>query len=122
MKIMKLFFATFFIAELIIAFTIIFKIRQLNKAVNKLNQTVSKNKYKIAATIEDFRYLCFDINRKIKETKEYFHQKRNEYLIKASKTILIYLGILFFKGKYRRTILAYQLIKEIYAGIYETKV
>ncbi len=119
---MKIFFVTFFIAELIIALTIILKIRQLNKAVNKLNQSVTKNKYKIASKIEDFRYLCIDINRKIEETKEYFRQKRDEYLIKASKTILIYLGIFFFKGKYRRTILGYQLIKEVYSGLCETEV
>lgn len=119
---MKIFFATFFIAELIIALTLILKIRQLNKAVNKLNQSVTKNKYKIAAKIEDFRYLCVDINRKIEETKDYLRQKKDEYLIKASKTILIYLGIFFLKGKYRRTILAYQVLKEVYAGLCESEV
>jgi len=119
---MKIFFVTFFIAELIIALAVIFKIRQLNKAVNKFNKTVTKNKYKIASKIEDFRYLCVDINRKIEETKEYIRQKRDEYLIKASKTILIYLGIFLLKGKYRKTILGYQLIKEVYAGLCEAQV
>lgn len=113
----KIFFATFFIAELIIALAIISKIRQFDKRVRKLNTIVCDNQFKIKIFLIDIKIMLEDFSRNVQRAKGFLREKRKEYTLRAVKTITIYLSILFLKGKYKKTILGYQLIKEILAGI-----
>ena len=115
----KLFFLTFFIAELIIASTVIFKIYRLGKCVNALNDSVCANKIKIKTAISDVRFLIEECIDFFNETKELIRRKKEEYLIKTAKNMLIYLGILMLKGKYKKTVFVYQLASEIYEGFSE---
>lgn len=115
----KIFFATFFIAELIIAIAIISKIYQLDKCVNKLNKLVVANKEQVRILFVDFRLLFEYFNKSITRIKEVIAQKRQEYLISALKTSIIYGSLFFLKGKYKKTVLAYQLIREFYEGFKE---
>ena len=115
----KIFFATFFIAELIIALAIILKIYKFNKCVNNWNNIVLANQNKIRVGLCDLRQLMEDFSNGVLWLKGLIRRKKQEYIIKILKNSLIYGGFFLLKGKYKKRILAYQLVKEIYEGIKE---
>lgn len=115
----KLFFATFFIAELIIALAIINKLHKTDKCVIALNETVCANKEKIRSSFEDIRILIETFNKQFTIFKELIKQKRHEYLYAILKTVVVYCGIFLLKGKYKKAVLAYQLATEIYESFIE---
>lgn len=115
----KLFFATFFIAELIIAFAIINKLHKVDKSINALNETVCANKDKIHSYFVDIRKLLDTFNKEFVKFKGLIRQKRHEYLYAIVKTIVAYSGIFLLKGKYKKAVLAYQLATEIYESFIE---
>jgi len=49
-------------------------------------------------------------------------QKREEYLINILKTSLMYGSIFMLKGKYKKSVFAFQLVKEIYEGFKEADI
>ena len=113
------FITTFFIAELIIALAVISKIRQFNSCVNNWNASISVNKNRIGVAMTDFRMGLEGFSRTILKIKELIRKKRQDYLIKIIKTILIYGSFFTLKGKYKKTLLACQFIKEVYDGFQE---
>lgn len=115
----KLFFATFFIAELIIALAIINKLHKTDKCIIALNETVCANKEEIRSAFEDIRMMVGAFNEHFKRFKELIKQKRHEYLYTILKTIVAYSGIFLLKGKYKKAVLAYQLATEIYESFIE---
>lgn len=115
----KLFFATFFIAELIIALAIINKLQKANKCVNALNESVCAYKDKIRSSFADIRRLLDTFNKEFARFKGLIKQKRHEYLYTILKTVVAYCGIFLLKGKYKKAILAYQLATEIYESFIE---
>lgn len=117
----KIFFVTFFTAELIIAISVILKIYQFDKAVNNWNSLILANQNKIKVTFMDFRFLLEEFNNSFNKFKEFIKQKRQEYLFNSLKTSIIYGSIFLLKGKYKKSILAYQVIKEIYEGFLATE-
>ena len=117
----KIFFATFFIAELIIAIAVILKICQFNKCVNACNNRVLANQQKIKDCFTELRLLMKYFTNNILKVKEIIRLKRQEYLSRIIETSIMYGSILLLKGKYKKTILAYQLIKEIYEGIQDAE-
>ena len=119
---LKIFFATFFIAELIIALTAILKIYQFDRCVNTCNDFILANRNKIQPLFIDFRLLIEDFQNGIAELKKYIKQKREEYSLQILKTSLIYGCIFLLRGKYKKSIFAFQLIKEIYEGIKEAEI
>lgn len=117
----KIFFITFFTAELIIAMAVILRIYQLDKAVNNWNNLILANQNKIKIGFMDLRFLIEEFNNSFVRFKEFIKQKRQEYLLKSLKTGIIYGSIFLLKGKYKKSILAYQVIKEIYEGYLATE-
>lgn len=114
----KIFFITFFIAELIIALAVILKIYSFNKYINNLNDKVSASKKDIKYAFMEARVVFKRINRIVLKLKEIIKQKREEYLLRILKTSVIY-GFILLNKKYRRMIFTYQIFKEVYAGIQE---
>lgn len=115
----KLFFITFFIAELIIALAVILSIYKFNKRVNELNKAICASKSLIGEIIADIRELIMAFNDKFQEVKDLIKRKKEEYILNTAKNVLIYTSILFLRGKYKKTVLAYQLASEIYDGLKE---
>lgn len=115
----KLFFITFFIAELIIASAVILKIHRFNKAINDLNDLVCGNKMLIKEVIVGIRELIAMFRFNFQEVQDLIKRKKEEYILNTLKTVLIYTSILFLKGKYKKTVLVYQLASEIYDGFKE---
>lgn len=119
----KLFFfllIAFFIAELIIALSLIFHISKFNRTVNKWNDFISAEKTNLCRLFVDFRALMQDLTQSIICFKELVIKKKRQYVFSFLKTSAIYFGILSLKGKYKKTAIALQLAKEIYEGIRET--
>ncbi|MFA7658180.1 MAG: hypothetical protein WCY19_01970 [Candidatus Gastranaerophilaceae bacterium] len=118
---MKIFFVTFFIAELIIVMAIILKICQFDKCVNNWNKLVLRNQAKISVGLVDFRLLLEEFTKNLFEISQVILKKRREYTFKFLKTSVIYGSLFFLKGKYKKSLLAYQMVKEVYEGIKESE-
>lgn len=118
---LKIFFAVFFIAELIIVLTIIIKIHQFNKFVNDFNTLVLEHKVLLKDKFIDFRVNIHNFVNALNNITDMLNLKKREYLSRILETSITYAGILFLKGKYKKAVLAYQVIKEIYEVIDEAK-
>jgi hypothetical protein len=116
-KLILFLFIAFFIAEIFIAVSIIVNIYKFDKTVNKWNNSILMNKSSLQCLFMDFRSLMEDLAVSIIGFKELIRQKRKYYVTSFLKTAVIYLGIFSLKGKYKKTVLAFQLAKEIYEGI-----
>lgn len=117
----KIFFATFFIAELIIALAVISKIYQLDRSVNKWNTLVLSNQNMIRVGLSDLRSFLEDFATDMLSLKQLIAQKRQEYAFKFLKTSVTYFVIFMLRGKYKKAILSFQLVKEIYEGLVEAE-
>lgn len=117
----KIFFTTFFIAELIIAMSLVIKICEYNKCVKNWNNLILKNREQIKNGMTNLRSSLKEFSDNIFKIKKVFKQKQNEYLFNFFKTLVIYLGIFTLRGKYKKAILTYQLVKEIYEGVLEAE-
>lgn len=115
----KIFFTTIFIAELIIAMALISKIRKINRNVNELNACITFAKPLIGDILISIRELsevfCLELNEFILLVKK----KKQEYMLKMAQTTLMYAAIFLLRGKYRRTFFAYQFVMEVLEGINE---
>lgn len=118
----KIFFITFFGAELIIATAIIMKIIQFDLRVNKWNDFVLTNRIKLDLAFVDSRLVLRTFTNNIIYFKRAFFRKRQEYLIGLAKSAFVYFSLLFAKGKYRNAVFAYQLIKEICCELNEQEI
>lgn len=118
----KIFFITFFIAELIIAITAILKIMQLDKGIVNLNQEILANRSKIGVCFCDLRLLLENFTSDLESFKSIMKQKRQEYLLKFLKTGLVYYGAFISKGKAKKMLITYQLGKEIYEALNESEI
>ena len=115
----KIFFITFFIAELIIAFAVIFKIHKFNKKVNELNEEVLMMKEKLKLFFPNLRLVLKSLNEWISIFKNFLKKKKDECLLKFSKTSLAYTVLAILKGRYKKMFLGYQIGKEFFEGLRE---
>lgn len=115
----KLFFITFFIAELIIAISLILKIYNFDKCIRKLNDLILLNKNNIKSNFSDLHILMEEFAKSVIDVKTFIAEKRKEYTLNLIQTTLTYLGIFTLRGKYKKAILTYQLAKEFYEGFSE---
>lgn len=116
----KMFFITFFLAELVIAVAIIARILQVDKYVNALDKKLTANQNKLRFGFIDLRVVFEDFAEGVGELKDAIQRKREEYLFSFLKTSFVYGSLLFLKGNFRKAILTYQLGKEIYEGLQES--
>lgn len=116
---LKLFFIIFFIAELIIALSLIINIYKFDKRVRKLNEIVLESRGKINIAFVDLRSILEEFTCGLAKLKEIIKQKKEEYLFRIIKTSLVYGSIFVLRGNFKKAVLAYQLAKEIYTGFQE---
>ena len=115
----KLFFITFFIAELIVAIAVVLKILQFDRCVISWNEMVLTKRNEIGFAFEDLRLLLETFTCDLARLKETIAQKRQDYFFKALKTGIIYYGAFMSKGKLKKALITYQIGKEIYEGLSE---
>lgn len=99
---MYLFIATIFIAELIIALTIVFYIIKADKFVLEYDNKLLNVRPKIQIGLLTVREFTLMLAEKTSSLFDFARKKRNEYILGAVKTVLIYLMLFLFKGKCKR--------------------
>ena len=117
---MFLFIAIIFIAEIIIALTLISCIVKADKAVLQLKSDISK-------ILPDIKTLLGNVKSGVSLLKEkrlwlfaYIRIKRNQYLFKAIKIIIIYTLLFLLKGKCKKAASVCNgilLVRDILEGI-----
>lgn len=117
---MFLFIATIFIAELIIALTLISYIFKADKAVQDLRKEIISRKPQIKAGLLGVKEGIHLIREKQVHLFEIVKQKRNQYLISLAKMILVYLLLFIIKGKCKKAASICQgilLVKDVWDSI-----
>ncbi len=99
---MFLFIATIFIAELIIAGTLIVNILKADKAVKALNSELVGQKPQIKAILSGIREGIHEVKEKQSYFFDLIKKKREQYLINSLKLILTYLLLHFIKSRYKK--------------------
>lgn len=117
---MFLFIATIFIAELIIALTLISYIFKADKAVQDLRKEIISRKPQIKAGLLGVREGIHLVREKQVHLFEIIKQKRNQYLISLAKMIFVYLLLFIIKGKCKKAASICQgilLVKDVWDSI-----
>lgn len=114
-----LFIITIFIAELIIAFSIINSIMHFDKEVNQFNKQTTSFRYEARIFFLDSRYVLRTFVEELNKFKRILKRKREEYILNTIQTALIYMSLLRIKGKSKKILLAYRFGREIAEGIME---
>lgn len=99
---MFLFIATIFIAELIIALTLIAYIVKADKAVKSLQKDVIALKPQIKAGLEGVREGIHTVKEKQDWFFDFVRKKRNQYLVNSVKMILVYTLLFIFRGRCKK--------------------
>lgn len=114
-----LFITTIFIAELIIAFSIINYIMHFDKKVKQLNKKTKSFRYDARIFFLDSRYVLRTFVEELNIFKKVLKRKREEYILNTIQTALIYMSLVRLKGKSKKILLAYRFGREIAEGIME---
>lgn len=117
---MFLFIATIFIAELIIALTLIAYIVKADRAVKSLHKEAVALKPQIKAGLLGIREGVHIVKEKQSWLFEVIRQKRNQYVISAIKTVLVYLLLIIIKGRCKKAAAVCQtllVVKDVWDSI-----
>lgn len=99
---MYVFIAIIFIAELIIASTILFFIVVADKKVCALSQSVVSSRENLINSIKSARCLIVDLKDKICSGIEFLSRKKQEYMMNIFKNILMYVLLFSLKGNCKK--------------------
>lgn len=110
---MYLYIAIVFIAELIIFLKIISGIIALDKKITVLNNEVLVQTNTLKIGLEQFKKFASSLEKSVATIIERIKQKQREYRLKMIQSIVMYSGMLFLKGKYKKAAIIFQLIVEI---------
>lgn len=112
----KIFIGLIFLSELVLFFNFIINILKLNKKVNDFNDSVTATKAELKPFFLDIRAFVEDIKLLIEDTLDFINQKQIEYTQNVLKKTIFYAGVVFLRGKYKKSFIIYQLAREIYRG------
>ena len=110
---MFLYIAIVFIAELIIAGTIVFHIIKLNKKVTELNNTVIKQMPIIKNTMKETASSVDKTAKTVAEGIGFIKRKQCEFPIKAFQHVITFLVFLLGHGRYKKAAAIIELISAI---------
>ena len=117
---MFLFIAIIFIAELIIAATLILFIVKADRAVVSLHRQAVAVRPQIKAVLEGVKAGIKEVNEKQEIVINYLRKKRNQWIVNMAKTIIVYLLLFLFKGKCKKAASICQgllLVKDVWDSI-----
>ena len=108
---------TAIIIEIIIAIAGIIAIIKFDKKINKVNETIVENRYRIKEVSKKIRT---DVDKFCNAVKCYgtkMRQKRNSFILKLVKKFALTMGIQIFFKKYKKLILLVELVFIAYSTI-----
>ncbi len=117
---MFLFIAIIFIAEIIIALTLVSYIVKADNAVIKLKSDIISLRPQIKAGLEGLKDCIHIVKEKQLCFFEYLEKKRNQYIINIVKSIMVYALLFLLKGKCKKAASICNgilLAKDIWDGI-----
>lgn len=99
---MYLFIAIIFIAELIIAFSLIYFIVKADKKVCLLTDTVIQSRGDIKSVLNNINTVIKGLKDKINAAIHFLVKKKQDYTMNIIKNILLYSLLFILKGKYKK--------------------
>lgn len=106
---MYLFIAIILIAELIIAVNIICLIVKWDKKAVALNEKITQSRPKLQETLSCMKESVGKFVLGVHNLCEFARRQREKYIISAVQNVLIYLLLIFLKGRSKRCLSAMQL-------------
>ena len=110
----KIFFITFFISELIIASAITFCILKLDKKVLNLEKSIASQQNALRSFFFDIKKFFKNFNETVSNVKQIIKQKQQKIALDLLKQMAIFCGIILLKDKYRKKFLIFNLLLDIY--------
>lgn len=107
---MYLFIATIFIAELIIAATLINFILKADRKVCELNNKVTELKPYIEDWLKSFKDVVYNLQNTVSSFFAFVKRKRDQFLTKLIISIVIYASLIFFKGRFKKAAAIFQTL------------
>jgi len=87
-----------------------------------MDKLITANKYKIKVAMSDIRVVVEDFNKFLDNFKLILRRKQQEYIIKLSKNVIVYLSFFLLKGRYKKTVIVYQFLSEVCDGLNEIRI
>lgn len=107
---MIFFIAIVFIAEIIIAVTVILNIVKLDDNVNSFNTSVLEGRTRVIEGIKTIRITICEIIETAQNAMNFMVRKRKQYLLNVFNNFISSLVLILLKGRYRKAFLAFKLI------------
>lgn len=113
---MYLFIAIIFIAELIIAVSLINGIIRADRSVCALNNKIIQSKPEIQKILKQARECVSCLQESVNSVITFVKQKRQQVINRAIKTVLIYFILLTMKSRYKKlaTVCQYAVLAKDY--------
>jgi len=109
---MKFFIGIVFIAELIIALTVVVYLCKADRAVLRANKYLDKNKKDLKELLVLIKELISMFP--ISQIKDAFYLKKHKFIFSTSKRAFVSVCSTLFKMKYRKILIAYRLLVMFY--------
>lgn len=99
---MYFFIAIVFIAELIIAVSVINALRKADRAVLELNDRLIKKSIKFLTLLICIRTNLHGLDEKINSVFNFIQKKRQEIIFRMIRSVLIYIIVFIFETKFSK--------------------
>ncbi|MCI1272985.1 MAG: hypothetical protein LKG27_00935 [Clostridiaceae bacterium] len=102
-----------FIAELIIALTLILSIVKADRYVTEMNTKIITGKNTAAVILVDIKKVVLNLRTGVNTLIDLIKRKKREYSLKVMQTVILYALMIFCKGKYKKAAIVFQLMVAI---------
>lgn len=113
----KIFIATFFIFEIIIAMAIIIKLYKFDKKVISLEKEVKSRREVLKALFLKLRETLVKANEKVLSVEKIARKKEREFRFGLIKQLIVFLGIFLLKDKYKKKILFLNIMIDVFMEV-----
>lgn len=107
---MYLFIATIFIAELIIAGSLIMFIVKTDRKVRELNNRVIIFKPVLKSYLKTFKKVVFNLQNTFLSFFSFLRKKRQQFITKVIIAVVMYASLIFFRGRFKKAAAVFQTL------------
>lgn len=107
---MYLFIATIFIAELIIAGSLIIFLIKLDRKVREMNNRVIIFKPILKGHLKVFKKAVYNLQNTFESFFTFIKKKRQQFITKIIIAVVMYASLIFFRGKFKKTATVFQTL------------
>lgn len=107
---MYLFIATIFIAELIIAGSLIIFLIKLDRKVREMNNRVIIFKPVLKGYLKALKKAVYNFQNTFESFFKFLKKKRQQFITKVIIAIVMYASLIFLRGKFKKTAAVFQTL------------